>query len=89
MYNITAMQHALMHLFFILHVLKDGHTFIVHGQKLHLKGSLLCMVGDTPAVALAGGFKEGVGFANKKCRHCMANNEQIQINVSVIYIHEK
>jgi hypothetical protein len=64
---------------------EDGHTFIVHGQKLHLKGSLLCMVGDTPAVALAGGFKEGVGFANKKCRHCMANNEQIQIN----YTEEK
>jgi hypothetical protein len=36
------------------------------------------MLGDTPAVAKAGGFKEGVGFADKKCRHCMATNEQIQ-----------
>ena len=47
-----------------------------------LKGSLLCVVGDTPAVALVGGFKEGVGFAEKKCRHCLANNQQIQNYVS-------
>ena len=39
------------------------------------------MLGDTPAVAKVGGFKEGVGFADKKCRHCMATNEQIQSKV--------
>ena len=36
-----------------------------------------------PAAALVGGFKSGVGFADKKCRHCMANNDQIQKSVSI------
>ena len=63
-----------------MHMQEDGYTFLVSGERIQLKGSLLCMVGDTPA--LAGGFKEGVGFADKKCRHCMANNDQIQNIVS-------
>jgi hypothetical protein len=57
---------------------QDGHPFNISGKTHIMHGALLCVVGDTPAVSLVGGFKEGVGFALKKCRHCMANNTQIQ-----------
>jgi hypothetical protein len=35
-------------------------------------GALLCVVGDVPASNFLGGFKEGVGFALRKCRMCLA-----------------
>ena len=33
---------------------------------------------DTPASYKAGGFKERVGGAKRKCRHCMATFEDMQ-----------
>lgn len=50
----------------------------------HLKGRLVAFVGDTPAVNMVGGFKEGVNLAMWKCRQCMATYDQIQANVSCI-----
>ena len=32
---------------------------------------------DTPAANSLGVFKEGVGFAYKKCRACLVSNEEI------------
>ena len=46
-----------------------------------VEGTLVAFVGDTPAVNMAGGFKEGVGGAMRKCRHCLAINSQIQMKV--------
>lgn len=43
-------------------------------------GALLAFVADTPASHLAGGFKEGVGFAFQKCRHCNADQISMQEN---------
>ena len=63
-----------------------GHTFKVNDQSLHLKGDLVCIVGDTPAAALIGGFEDGVGFAHKKCRHCMATSDQIQLKVRLLWM---
>ena len=51
-------------------------------QIYHLKGQLVAFVGDTPAVNMAGGFKEGVGMAMRKCRQCMATYNQIQTKVA-------
>lgn len=42
----------------------------------------MAFVGDTPAVSMVGGFKEGVGLAMRKCRQCMATYDQIQSMVS-------
>ena len=39
-------------------------------------------IGDTPAVNMVGGFKEGLGMAMRKCRHCMATNNEVQTKVS-------
>ena len=53
----------------------------LNGCQYHVKGRLIAFVGDTPAVNLVGGFKEGVGMAMRKCRHCMATFDQIQSKV--------
>ena len=45
--------------------------------QYHLKGRLVAFVGDTPVVNMAGGFKEGVGMAMRKCRQCMATYDEI------------
>ena len=56
--------------------------FFLHGEEVKLQGSLIAFVGDTPALARVGGFKEGVGSAFRKCHECMATENQIQLLVS-------
>ena len=53
----------------------------IQDTSYDVEGTLVAFVGDTPAVNLAGGFKEGVGGAMRKCRHCLAINSQIQMKV--------
>ena len=65
----------------------SGYTFQGNNKEMSLRGDLLAALGDTPAVAKVGGFKEGVGFADKKCRHCLATGTHIQNKVSYIYMH--
>ena len=55
----------------------------IKDHQYHLTGTLVAFVGDTPAVCMAGGFKEGVGMAMRKCRHCMATYNQIQTKVCI------
>jgi len=54
---------------------------VIHGQQQYLQGALLAFSGDTPAACKVGGFKEGVGFAERKCCHCMATAEDISEKV--------
>ena len=42
------------------------------------------MVADTPASNLLGGFKESVGGAKRKCRHFLADFDQIQTILSEV-----
>ena len=52
------------------------------GETWHIfHGALVAFVGDTPAINMVGGFKEGVGMAMRKCRHCMATNDEVQTKV--------
>ena len=60
---------------------EGGHAFFLHGEEVKLQGSLIDFVGDTPTLARVG-FKEGVGSAFRKCRECMATENQIQLLVS-------
>jgi len=46
-----------------------------------LHGAVICLCGDVPASNNIGGFKEGVGFALRKCRRCMATGEDMQDKV--------
>jgi hypothetical protein len=43
----------------------------IGNRQHHFRGTLVAFVGDTPAVCMAGGLKEGVGMAMHKSRHCM------------------
>ena len=52
-------------------------------RQCSVQGTLVSFLGDTPAVNMVGGFKEGVGNAMRKCRQCMATYSQIQTKVCV------
>ena len=56
----------------------------VPGVQSPIRGGLVAFLGDTLASNLIGGFKEGVGFANKFCRTCEITSE----GSSTIYYHE-
>lgn len=51
-------------------------------------GTVLAVLADTLGAHDLGGFKSGVGWALRKCRHCMATGEDIQSKVH-LYIHPK
>ena len=55
-----------------------GYPFQIFGGELFLRGALLAVLADTAASNLGGGFKESVGGARRKCRHCMATYESMQ-----------
>jgi len=50
-----------------------------------IHGAVLCLCGDVPASCHVGGFKEGVGFATRKCRRCLATNADIICKVHIYY----
>ena len=47
-------------------------------------GCLVCFLGDTPASALVGGFKEGVGGAYRCCSTCMITSDELSSVVSYL-----
>lgn len=55
-----------------------GYTFTLPVGCINLRGGILAFLADTPASNKAGGFKEGVGGARRKCRHCMAEFNDMQ-----------
>ena len=59
----------------------------IQDSSYNIEGALVAFVGDTPAVNMAGGFKEGVGRALRKCRHCMAIDSQIQMKVQKVLLY--
>ena len=64
--------------------IQTGLSLTVGNKQYCFTGTLIAFVGDTPALSMIGGFKEGVSFAMRKCRHCMATDSQIQTKVNVI-----
>ncbi|KAK3933150.1 Putative protein tag-278 [Frankliniella fusca] len=50
---------------------EEGVTFNIKGVPRVFHGFLLFVVGDYPALANLGGFKESAAFAYRFCRHCM------------------
>ncbi|XP_039248923.2 uncharacterized protein LOC120326666 [Styela clava] len=58
---------------------EKGMKFVTANGKIKtLKCDLASVIADTPAAHQILGLKEGVGFAYRKCRKCMAINETIQ-----------
>lgn len=62
---------------------------LYNGEILQVFGAVLCAVGDVPASNFLGGFKEGVGFALRKCRRCMATQSEICTKVQFSFIIRK
>ena len=56
----------------------DGYYFTVGNSTIPLRGAVSVFFGDTPASQLAGGFKEGVAFTMKCCRHCETSKDDMQ-----------
>lgn len=50
----------------------NGHKIEVNCEQQTIHGAVICLLGDTPGSNFIGGFKEGVGFALRKCRRCLA-----------------
>ena len=55
-----------------------GYDFQLQNGVVRLRGALFAVIADTPASQLLGGYKESVGGAKRKCRHCMADFDEIQ-----------
>ena len=56
----------------------NGYPFDIGGGVVYLRGAVLAGIADTPASQAFGCFKEGVGGAKRKCRHCMTTWEKMQ-----------
>ncbi|XP_037553160.1 uncharacterized protein LOC119429642, partial [Nematolebias whitei] len=56
----------------------DGVQINTANGERTIYGALLSVCGDTLAQHEVAGFKEGVGFAYSKCRHCECNFENMQ-----------
>ena len=61
------------------------------GTSRHYTGGLLAFLGDTPASALVGGFKEGVGGAYRCCSTCMITSSTLSsiVSLSVMLIFNR
>ena len=56
---------------------EQGCPFTIAGGTVYLRGAILAVIADTPASQGVGRFKESVGGARRKCRHCMTSWEQM------------
>ena len=57
---------------------ETGHLFTIGSGPVYLRGAILAVIADTPASQAVGCFKESVGGARRKCRHCLTSWEQMQ-----------
>lgn len=57
---------------------ETGYPFNIAGGTVYLRGAILAIIADTPASQAIGCFKESVGGAKRKCRHCMTTWEKMQ-----------
>ena len=66
---------------------QDGITVAVNGDQGKVRGAVVALLADTLAAHDLGGFKVGVGFALRKCRLCLATNDDIQTEVNLLAVH--
>ncbi|KAL3967359.1 claudin [Sarotherodon galilaeus] len=63
-----------------LKLLYDGVMINTVNGEFYLNGAVVAVCGDTLAQHELAGFKEGVGFAYSKCRHCECTFDEMQEN---------
>lgn len=62
-------------------ILQKGISVTLGSENITLHGAVLVLLADTLAAHDLGGFKVGVGFALRKCRMCLATDNDIQSKV--------
>lgn len=62
---------------------ETGYPFNIAGGTVYLRGAILAVIADTPASQAIGCFKESVGGAKRKCRHCMTTCEKMQEHFTI------
>ena len=60
---------------------ESGVKFHINGKDVTLRGALTVASGDNLASQLIGGFK-ALNSALRRCRYCMATNDDVQTKVS-------
>lgn len=64
---------------------------LINNQDVIIRVGLVAFLADTLAAHQLGGFKIGVGWAFRKCRHCLATKQHVQTKVYMythtVYIH--
>lgn len=60
----------------------QGVEVQIKGTTHYYKGYVTVFIADTPAAALLGGFKEGVGGAYRCCRSCMIKSNDLKKKVN-------
>lgn len=70
-----------------LQFIEQGFQFEHGGVSKDFKVSLVFFLGDTPASCLIGGFKEGVGGANRCCRSCMIKRTELGTKVKQMNLY--
>lgn len=66
--------------------MQKGVDVIVDGIQHKFKGTVMLVPGDNLASQCLGGYKS-LASALRKCRHCMAVNEDMQTKVSMYIVH--
>lgn len=59
-------------------LLFHGHVMNLNQKEQIVFGKVVMCLGDTLGQHLWGGFKEGVGGAYQKCRHCFCDSNTLQ-----------
>lgn len=57
----------------------------IGGVEQVVKGTVIFTLADTLAAHSLGGFKSGVGFSLRKCRHCLATYESMSSKVCTYF----
>lgn len=66
----------------LLSLQDEGVSFIVEGEWKTLRGALTVVSADNPAATLIGGYKQ-LHSALRKCRDCLACDEDMKTKVQV------
>ncbi|XP_066911641.1 uncharacterized protein [Clytia hemisphaerica] len=74
-YGISKILDPIINDLILLH---HGHTMNFNNEEKVVFGKVVMCLGDTLGQHLWGGFKEGVGGAYQKCRHCFCDFQTLQ-----------
>lgn len=69
----------------LLHMQDDGVSFDIDGSHYTFNGTLTIVPGDNLASQYLGGYKS-LASALRKCRHCMAVDDDMQTEVHMTFL---